>query len=414
MKRLLLFLVLLVSVVQAQDFWLVSTGTNQKNSFVYAAETEAVLFDAQLTIYDAQRVIQALNTYVVNDDRTLTYIFVTSDNPASYLGLQTIVNAFPNVTVWASPNVASSIIGKFKTDIALVASWGYPNINNQIPKIESLLGSSFQVGDAQFEVTEYPGVSTSVSSSIWVQSQSTLLAGDLVYNGVFPNLEYTIGTNSYNLWKMTLAGFSSYSPFSVLYPGFGLVANSSNQTTGALNAQSSFLDNFRTAIQAPNNAEQAYQILTSMYPTYLVQSNLRNSLAAALPTSICSLNCAHKTCGDDGCGGCCGVCEEGFNCNFFGQCECAPSCDGTTCGDDGCGGVCDCQTGSCLNGVCSCTPSCPTNSCGSNGCGGVCNCDDGYTCRHGTCVEPELNAIDIAFNFNNLVSFDCSTTACSN
>ncbi|MBT9555860.1 MAG: hypothetical protein IV100_07525 [Myxococcales bacterium] len=61
--------------------------------------------------------------------------------------------------------------------------------------------------------------------------------------------------------------------------------------------------------------------------------------------TVCVPDCAFKQCGDDGCGGSCGVCGslEAPICNTqFGICvsTCTPQCVGKDCGDDGCGGTC--------------------------------------------------------------------------
>lgn len=72
----------------------------------------------------------------------------------------------------------------------------------------------------------------------------------------------------------------------------------------------------------------------------------------------CTPSCGARVCGDDGCGGTCGVCAEG-GCDTSGQCvsSCTPACDGRSCGDDGCGGACGscpmwerciAETGQCL------------------------------------------------------------------
>jgi hypothetical protein len=68
----------------------------------------------------------------------------------------------------------------------------------------------------------------------------------------------------------------------------------------------------------------------------------------------CTASCENLACGDDGCGGVCGVCAPGTSCTEAGQCECMPSCTGVECGDDGCGGSCgSCDgTGTCLEGHC--------------------------------------------------------------
>ena len=68
----------------------------------------------------------------------------------------------------------------------------------------------------------------------------------------------------------------------------------------------------------------------------------------------CQPDCIGKECGNDGCDGTCGECEEGLVCSD-GVC-CQPDCDDKQCGDDGCGGDCgkcknnveECQDGQCV------------------------------------------------------------------
>ena len=69
-------------------------------------------------------------------------------------------------------------------------------------------------------------------------------------------------------------------------------------------------------------------------------------------------HCVGLTCGDDGCGGNCGECDEPWFCDG-GNCTCLPKCDGVECGDDGCGGSCGecnddlwCTVGFCAEGNC--------------------------------------------------------------
>lgn len=64
----------------------------------------------------------------------------------------------------------------------------------------------------------------------------------------------------------------------------------------------------------------------------------------------CVPQCDGRFCGGtDGCGGTCGTCPEGEECNTAGRCvssPCQPDCNGRKCGDDGCGGTC----GTCADG----------------------------------------------------------------
>lgn len=108
-----------------------------------------------------------------------------------------------------------------------------------------------------------------------------------------------------------------------------------------------------------------------------------------LESLTCLPSCSGRVCGDDGCGGSCGVCAQGKTCDAtYGQCvaqNCTPDCTGAQCGSDGCGGSC----GSCGTGLtcspsrtCVCQPDCSGKQCGSDGCGGSCGtCQGGLFCK---------------------------------
>ncbi|MEC8023958.1 MAG: lamin tail domain-containing protein [Myxococcota bacterium] len=163
----------------------------------------------------------------------------------------------------------------------------------------------------------------------------------------------------------------------------------------------------------------------------------------------CTAVCEGKACGDDGCGGSCGTCDSGEQCTQDGQCDivtcsndtscpagsqcdlasgicvCAPQCTGKTCGDDGCGGTCgvcplgsfcledgtcellDCASDSqcpigsnCVGGQCVCSPSCaPGQQCGGDGCGGQCGqCPNGSICSStGACIAQPADCSSAFF-----------------
>ena len=124
---------------------------------------------------------------------------------------------------------------------------------------------------------------------------------------------------------------------------------------------------------------------------------------SVLAQERCEPACENMQCGDDGCGGVCGECEEGMECVLAedggAMCAsiCVPFCENKSCGDDGCGGDCGtCSEGQeCVeseSGVleCSevCEPNCDGKNCGGDGCGGVCGtCEADYACVDSVCVE---------------------------
>ena len=128
----------------------------------------------------------------------------------------------------------------------------------------------------------------------------------------------------------------------------------------------------------------------------LQDADLQEEITDTIDTDleeVCVANCDDRECGDDGCGGSCGVCEEGSECSDSGLCECLPQCDGKECGDNGCGGSCgECEEGYACDDesfacVATCVPNCDGKCCGDDGCGGTCSdlCDSASYCDFSTC-----------------------------
>ena len=128
---------------------------------------------------------------------------------------------------------------------------------------------------------------------------------------------------------------------------------------------------------------------------------------------LCVPECNEKVCGDDGCGGDCGSCDEGWLCGSAGQCDsCAegyidyPTCIVDPSLADSCNGL-----GTCDDGVCSCSSdddhgdacefSCTDGT--KNGeewgvdCGGPCEMSCGpqplVDNENGTVTDPNTNLI---------------------
>ncbi|TNF31959.1 MAG: hypothetical protein EP329_11495 [Deltaproteobacteria bacterium] len=110
-------------------------------------------------------------------------------------------------------------------------------------------------------------------------------------------------------------------------------------------------------------------------------------------TCFCAPSCGCRTCGDDGCGGSCGTCDEGETCSVDGQClegdavSCAAS--GSDCGAasfDGC--LCD---GCVDDGVCDAGE----EDCVCADCRGVGACSDASCVDDGTC-DPSVEGCGCA------------------
>ncbi len=149
-----------------------------------------------------------------------------------------------------------------------------------------------------------------------------------------------------------------------------------------------------------------------------------------LCASECETQCVGKTCGDDGCGGTCGSCDEGMlcalgNCSEYGgfgwPCLGNFECNSGFCKQGPQAKVCTKECGSCPAGwsceevtvdgdsvsIClsDCLPECTDNECGDNGCGYPCgSCDDGYLCEDDNCVEAPCDP--------NCIGKECGDDGC--
>ncbi len=96
--------------------------------------------------------------------------------------------------------------------------------------------------------------------------------------------------------------------------------------------------------------------------------------------------CSGRSCGDNGCGGSCGTCASGTQCDpLSGHCVCVPVCAGRECGADQCGGECGtCPTNSaCASGHCHQTCGGPGQTCCTSGAPA---CESGLMCAGSLCV----------------------------
>ena len=89
------------------------------------------------------------------------------------------------------------------------------------------------------------------------------------------------------------------------------------------------------------------------------------------------------------------ACEGGQVCFAGSCCDPLPACLGKDCGDNGCGGVCGLCGGpfdACVGGVCTCQPQCVDKECGPDLCGGECGvCAGGAVCQDAACTcVPEF------------------------
>jgi glyoxylase-like metal-dependent hydrolase (beta-lactamase superfamily II) len=154
------------------------------NAVLIVGPTEAFLVDGQYHLQDAQRVAQA----IAATGKKLIGIFITHPDHDHYAGTAAIVERFPGTPVYMT---AAAL-----TEYRATALQGFQSEKSRRPALlpDSLItprelpATKFTIdGEAIEIVPDLQGdVLAAVNSIVWIPSLRTVIAGDVVFNGVHP------------------------------------------------------------------------------------------------------------------------------------------------------------------------------------------------------------------------------------
>jgi len=172
----------------------------------------------------------------------------------------------------------------------------------------NLCANPIIVGELPFETTGDTGMAT-----------NDLAYGDSVCEGETwgegdegNDLIYELLTGVAGVYTFAFVGFDA-----AVY----LVADCDNVDTTCVAASETFGDDEEIVMSL--GAEETYFFVVDGYSA--------NGGEFELAIDVCIPNCEGKDCGDDGCGGGCGVCGEGEACDSDGTCVAAAEAAGNTC-----------------------------------------------------------------------------------
>jgi glyoxylase-like metal-dependent hydrolase (beta-lactamase superfamily II) len=152
------------------------------NSTLVTGEKDAVLIDAQFTVADGKRVADA----VKESGKNLTFVYVTHSHPDHYFGFVSIKEAFPNAKLVALPATVAEIE---KTWEGKVKQWKpmYKEAITAKPYLpEAMTGTTLELEGEKLEVTGGVQGDEAESSYVSIPSLGVVVAGDIVYDQVFP------------------------------------------------------------------------------------------------------------------------------------------------------------------------------------------------------------------------------------
>jgi glyoxylase-like metal-dependent hydrolase (beta-lactamase superfamily II) len=149
------------------------------NAFIVEGQREAVVVDGMLTVTDARKVRDALDTI----GKPLAGVVITHPHPDHYAGTARILGD-AEVPIIATPEVDAVIRRDDATKEAIVG----PMMGDEWPATRAFPnqlvagGDTVPLGGVTFSVRSL-GAGESFADTMWEMDEETVFAGDVAYNG---------------------------------------------------------------------------------------------------------------------------------------------------------------------------------------------------------------------------------------
>jgi glyoxylase-like metal-dependent hydrolase (beta-lactamase superfamily II) len=188
-------------IADSQNFHVAST--------LILGPTEVVLFDTQNRLSDGRRVAER----IAASGRHLKAIFISHPDEDHFFGALAIVERFPGTPIYMAP----AAIEEFQRTAEGMRVQGKQGLGAEVP--DSLFhpqaypaGGLTVDGQALELIPDLQGdVLNPTNSAIWIPSLRAVLAGDIVFNGVYPYLAASTPA-SRAAWQGSLERLASLHP----------------------------------------------------------------------------------------------------------------------------------------------------------------------------------------------------------
>jgi glyoxylase-like metal-dependent hydrolase (beta-lactamase superfamily II) len=183
------------------------------NSIIIEGTREVMLVDAQLTKTDAETVLQEIKV----TKKPLSIIYITHEHADHFLGLEVFKDAYPRARILANSRVADRINSVYQ---AKIDKWkgilGSGATSKMVP-ISKYDGNFIRFDNSRIEIIKSIQGDTDENSMLWLPSQKTLIAGDVVFNDMHVYTAET-DTAARTRWLNSLKRIREMKP-AVVIPG---------------------------------------------------------------------------------------------------------------------------------------------------------------------------------------------------
>jgi glyoxylase-like metal-dependent hydrolase (beta-lactamase superfamily II) len=238
--------------------------------------TEALLWDTQYHLADARRVADR----IAASGRKLKGIVLSHPDHDHYMGAAAIVERFPGTPVYMTAKALEEYKRGAPQAFRGEKARSPQLLPDSIVTPQPLPSMQLTVDGEKLDVIpDVTGdVITGTNSMLWIPSLRTVLASDVVFNGVHPWLGAS-DEKSRVRWRESLARITALRPVSVVAGHKrDVAAPDSPAVVGVMDRYLTDFDSLRIATGAP---AALYQAMTQKYPDHVVTNLLRFGAMAA-------------------------------------------------------------------------------------------------------------------------------------
>ncbi|EYF03136.1 Metallo-beta-lactamase superfamily protein [Chondromyces apiculatus DSM 436] len=227
------------------------------NSVLISGAEEAILVDGQFMLADAEAVIAMVQA----SGKTLTTIFVTHAHPDHYLGLLPIQEAFPDAKVVSTASVVADYDAAAQATFDSLKPQLGPAIADGITPLVAVSGDALELEGHTIRILEIPEPGESVhAAALVLEAESTLIAGDLLYNDVHLVLS-ECGAEG---WIENLNTTIQPLAMERIFPGHGAVT-----TPEIIATDIDYIEQVTSIMDAAATPEEATAQIQAAYPDYM-------------------------------------------------------------------------------------------------------------------------------------------------
>lgn len=177
------------------------------NSVLVTGKNEAVLIDAQFTLSDAHRLVAA----ILESQKKLTTVYITHGHPDHFFGLEVLQQAFPHAKIVARPSTVEDIRHRWLDKVNQWKPMYGDNLTSRAVIPVPIESNVILLEEERLEISNDVQGDDKNNSYVWIPSLKAVIAGDIIYSGVYP---WTRETNSGDRkeWIKSLDAIASLKP----------------------------------------------------------------------------------------------------------------------------------------------------------------------------------------------------------